>query len=245
MPLIKVTLTGADDTIDPAELFKLSAIYPFVEWGILFSDNRKNSERYPSPEWIADLVNLRRSSPTVQFSAHLCGPYNKVFFKGGVGDLYGQFTVADFNRVQVNYRFNDILVNPYQLIRYLVQNQKRNFILQWDEHKDVIYHMLALKCKNVLPLFDISGGKGIVPMKWKSPKLINCSAIGYAGGLSYENLHENLEQIKRDACGHPFWIDMESSLRKKGSRKKPSWQDHFDLEKCLAVLDFCEDMVAK
>lgn len=40
MPLTRVTITGADDAVEPAELQALSHEFPFVEWGILHSYKR-------------------------------------------------------------------------------------------------------------------------------------------------------------------------------------------------------------
>ena len=38
--LERITVTGADDLVDPAELCAIAADFPFVEWGILFSAKR-------------------------------------------------------------------------------------------------------------------------------------------------------------------------------------------------------------
>jgi hypothetical protein len=37
MRLKTVTITGADDAVDPEELLQIQQRYPFVEWGILLS----------------------------------------------------------------------------------------------------------------------------------------------------------------------------------------------------------------
>ena len=47
-------MTGADDSVDPKELFRISEKYPFVEWGILFSKSATGRYRYPSKEWIVN-----------------------------------------------------------------------------------------------------------------------------------------------------------------------------------------------
>lgn len=53
------TITGADDSVDPADLFRLQHSYPFVEWGILMKDDpkHKHKPRYPSWDWLKKLAN--------------------------------------------------------------------------------------------------------------------------------------------------------------------------------------------
>ncbi len=47
MKIDKVTLTGADDSVRPAELVEISQQYPLVEWGILFSKSQQGTARFP------------------------------------------------------------------------------------------------------------------------------------------------------------------------------------------------------
>ena len=63
MKLDRVTITGADDSVDPLQLRALSLEFPFVEWGILVSHSNTictsyPKPRFPSPKWIADLQGL-------------------------------------------------------------------------------------------------------------------------------------------------------------------------------------------
>ena len=37
MKLTRVTITGADDSVEPRALAELSEAFPFVEWGLLMS----------------------------------------------------------------------------------------------------------------------------------------------------------------------------------------------------------------
>lgn len=58
--LDRVTITGADDSVDVSELSRLTDEFPFVEWGILFSQSKQGTKRYPSWEWIESLVEEKR-----------------------------------------------------------------------------------------------------------------------------------------------------------------------------------------
>src|SRR5207244_2692610 len=69
MHLTHLTLTGADDSVDPIELAKLSAAYPIIEWGILIADALGGAPRFPSSAWRNELY---RVAPHVRRAAHIC-----------------------------------------------------------------------------------------------------------------------------------------------------------------------------
>ena len=48
----KVTVTGADDSVDVDGLIDLSKEFPFVEFGILLSKSSAGSARFPSGLWL-------------------------------------------------------------------------------------------------------------------------------------------------------------------------------------------------
>ena len=73
MKIYKVTMTGADDSINPNELIEISKKYPFVEWGILVSRNSQGSNRFPSLQWMDKLHEL--NTVNLLLSCHLCGTY--------------------------------------------------------------------------------------------------------------------------------------------------------------------------
>lgn len=101
MKLTHVTFTGADDFVDPQALLDLSAEFPLIEWGILFSVKRQASPRFPSTRWVYRLMEMAPIG--TRFSAHLCGQY--------VRDVTtnGDLTWADlglwylFDRIQLNF----------------------------------------------------------------------------------------------------------------------------------------------
>ena len=70
--LTHVTLTGMDDHTDLAALAALSARYPLVEWGFLYSPKRQGQGgRYPSVE---TLRHAFRGLPlNVSVALHVCG----------------------------------------------------------------------------------------------------------------------------------------------------------------------------
>ena len=61
------------------------------------------------------------------------------------------------------------------------------------------------------PLFDMSGGNGVLPNTWPQP--IDKLFCGYAGGLGPENLKEQLKAIEDVVGDKEIWVDMESNIR--------------------------------
>ncbi|KKM20298.1 hypothetical protein LCGC14_1646870 [marine sediment metagenome] len=75
--LDRVTITGADDAVDVEELAALADEFPFTEWGILLSQSRMGQPRYPTFEWIRELLEAKKerlpfSHHRFQLSGHLC-----------------------------------------------------------------------------------------------------------------------------------------------------------------------------
>jgi len=70
MRLTRVTLAGADESVDPKELSALSAEFPFCEWGILLSEKRAGSPRYPGLDWLNELRTLYYCVVRLNLSCH-------------------------------------------------------------------------------------------------------------------------------------------------------------------------------
>jgi len=65
--LTGVTISGADDRVVYGDMVAISLAFPFVEWGILLSNTRQGTPRYPSDGWILNLP------PGLRLSMHCCG----------------------------------------------------------------------------------------------------------------------------------------------------------------------------
>ncbi len=221
-----VTFTGADDSVDPADLAAISAEYPGVEWGILFS-KRQGRARFPSEQWID---RLQESAPVgMKLSAHLCGGWVREFV------IDGRFTWNDrdwrlmFDRVQLNFH-----AEPHGALRGFDDALDagawfRPFIMQCDGvHDDVVRGQAARRPGMVLPLFDVSGGAGQLPPSW--PAAWPGVRCGYAGGLGPDNIVEQLTRITAAVGDAPFWIDMERRVRSDDDQQ-------FDLGKVRSVLE--------
>lgn len=215
------TITGADDQVDPEDLVSLSYRYPFVEWGILFSLDREKTSRYPSERWVYDFLDAAENYMIdINRSAHLCGYYAEQFVKC---DPKIFSLLNHFQRVQLNINFRKSKIDPDSIHMQIQFAGTRPVITQYNE--DNKWAWCSFKdLPNHEVLYDGSGGRGIVG-DWIPPlPLVTC---GYAGGLTPDNLADELEKIGQVAGDHEIWIDMESGVRT---------DNQLDLEKVERVL---------
>lgn len=244
MKIDRVTITGADDSVYVWDLMALTEKYPFVEWGILFSGTRQGTPRYPSLPWLKELEKEARALP--QLCAHLCGRWVRNLVLGG------DFTFKReheglwpwFKRVQLNFHgdphkrahgFEGAIGDEAPKAGSLGVPARvgKEFILQCDGVNDDIVDELA-PWLPIVPLFDRSGGAGVVPKEW--PKPLPGVYCGYAGGIGPENIVDEIRRIAEVAGNERVWIDMETRVR--------SNDDHrFDLEKVEECLKLAEPFV--
>lgn len=216
-----VTITGADDTTSIPQLLEISGEYPFVEWGILVSQRAEGSLRFPSRDWIDELVAV---SHGLRLSMHVCGAWVRQMFVGELRweDLPSCFPVVE--RIQINTHA-ERHASTVQFIDKLAERGNVQFIFQWDGVNDHMIYAAKAAGLNVAALFDTSGGAGVLPEKWIPPS--PDFPCGYAGGLGPENVVAQIRKIEA-VCPKPYWIDMERRVR---------WPDdsHLDIEAVRTV----------
>ena len=246
MRLDRVTITGADNSTNPVDLFNLSEKYPFVEWGILASAGSGGQPRYPGMGWVQALqmqvrnfYRLPQEQP--RMCLHLCGRWVRDLLVGNVSVPSWMFD--EFDRVQLNFHAERNHCQPVDFRSALEGiGGERQYIFQLD---GVLgnKHMMSLLAVNnaakpldLAPLYDISGGAGILPPSW--PKPIPNLYMGYAGGLGPDNLEEQIPKIAEAAGDARFWIDMETRVRSANDRI-------FDLKKVERCLEIAAGYIAK
>ncbi len=199
----KVTITGADDSVDPGVLVELGQQYPFVEWGILLSPKRFGSDRYPSTEWLRSLRNSLPRSRGVHtgVSLHLCGDAAQSYMEH---DGYYTSLLPNVDRIQIN---GTQFRSPKVSFSYFGGQQI--FTAKNLEDMDLLSSKIT---KWAGPLFavlwDVSGGKGINGKPW--PVKVAGADYGLAGGIGPSNIEESIDDAVRVGAS---WIDMESSVR--------------------------------
>jgi N-(5'phosphoribosyl)anthranilate (PRA) isomerase len=239
MRIAIATVSGADDTVSPDDLLALTRIYPFVEWGILLSRSREGTPRYPSHQWIRQLMMVKSKynlppeaggegewQTRFKTSGHLCGSWardltrgNLSFFHEQTGNAYG------FDRFQINFDLSKDGFNVDAVVKALIGI---TYIIQVKGNDDSIVLALRTRGAQAYPLFDSSGGAGIEPSQWPKKKY---DWSGFAGGLDPDHLEDQLDKISKIAGDQRVWVDIESGVQTDNRL------DLKKVEKYLSIID--------
>lgn len=234
-----LTLAGINQNVQIGVLHELAMLYPFAEFGVLFSNEKCGQGRYPSLNWISDLAQELRLNPGLRVALHVCG--------SAVGDLVDGTSkmvpvLQHFSRVQLNFTHSRY---PLSSVRRLLKiNPETTFITQFSPRGSDLWTNLA-DLPNHDVLFGASGGFGSTA-RWPEPLdrpkagLLQSSAYipmcGYSGGLGPDNLKRRLRAFALLTKNSPFWIGLESSLRVN---------DKFDLVTAMRCLDVTQAVLQK
>lgn len=241
MNLNRVSISGADDGVDPVDLLRLSVEFPFVEWGILYSEKRHGTPRYPTAEWRENLIGLMLNTSrgkNLHLALHLCGKASRDVFEGNESRWFARKDFhAPYERVQLNgfSPYKEKLTKDHaELFKFC----PCEFIVQCaDEEELKIVDDFSVKhgLDFLNALFDPSGGRGIRGDGWNHP-ITRQVAVGYAGGIGPDNVADVVKAVMGRAENGTMleatWIDMESRVR--------SGEDAFDLKIVKEVLVACK-----
>lgn len=249
MILDRVTITGADDSVQPLDLLKLSERFPFVEWGILVSGSKQGGARFPSQEWMDNLRLFAQGVPDneLRLSMHVCGRWVRDICNGVFTTLLTELLPNDlgFNfyercqRIQLNFHAYAHAVSEPAFsdgLRRMCSGHQ--VIFQCDGVNDHLASHARDDGINAVPLYDKSGGAGVIPAEW--PKPMTGIYSGYAGGLAPHNVADELKHRISLVCREDdrIWIDCETHVRSDSDRT-------FDLAKVRAFLEAAEEHVTQ
>jgi hypothetical protein len=224
-----ITFTGADESVKPDAIFRVAEEFPHIktEWGLLLSkSNEGKLPRYPSLEWMQDFVALAAVLP-VTIAGHVQGHWLRTMCQGNFALPTDRPTLwAYLQRIQLNFHGVTTTVEPGFYTELSEPHQQ--FIFQMDGVNEHLYHEAIKQKLNIVPLFDLSAGEGIIPTVWRSP--IHPKLNGYAGGLGPDTIKEQLKLLTDVVGETPIWLDMETRVRSNNDKQ-------FDLDKCRKVLD--------
>jgi hypothetical protein len=212
MILDRVTITGADDSVDPRDLLPLSKRFPWVEWGILLSRSQEGGPRFPSLDWMYGLKTIAEQPwGPLKLSGHLCGAWVRALCLGSNPFEAQRPGIARmFPRVQLNFHAQAHQTAPSAFRGALGLWARGEYIFQFDAVNDALMDEAIAAGIRAVPLFDISGGAGIEPGEWPAPIGDYC---GYAGGLHPDFLAEQLERIANAAGTSRIWRRSRNSWR--------------------------------
>lgn len=221
MILDRVTVTGADDSINPYDLVDLTKRFPFVEWGVLLSRSQEGAPRFPSTGWMEGLKKVASDNP-MRLSGHLCGQWVRALCRGSNRFIAERPTIADmFQRVQLNFHGDQHDVDEDGLVACLKDWGREEYILQFDNVNNLLLGVLWHGGLRASPLFDTSGGAGREPDEWPTPV---APYSGYAGGLRPDQVGRQYRRIELAAGPSRVWTDIETHVFSSDGRQ-------FDLAK--------------
>jgi phosphoribosylanthranilate isomerase len=231
MKLKFVTLTGADNSVRPADLRMTSERYPFVEWAILFSKSKSGVPRYPSYDWVLDFAREVFDFDFMNSAAHLCGKWVEDAMQGKITFLHDIHMDQAFSRIQLNMG-KDRLREALRSSELTAATSKiLQRVILGGNYASITADPSYYRKHGLAPLFDASGGRGVLTREWPKPLADADGPLfcGYAGGLGPDNVAEELARIAEVVGDVQVWIDMETGIRSKN--------DKFDLQKCDQVLE--------
>lgn len=236
MKLKLVTITGADDSIDPQDLVELKREYPYVEWAILLSANQMGGNRFPSAQWMAKLAD---HAENLDLAGHLCGRWLRNLMNDGDSSFMDELDLwPHFKRIQLNFHGEKFDINNESLpvLRKETWVNKKEFIVQMDGVNNDLYKQMTFAGVLASGLFDQSHGAGVLPdngFPGIIPSINPRAWRGYAGGLGVENLEEQLEILATKVENDIVWIDTETKMRSNNDAQ-------FDLDKVRKFLEIAK-----
>ena len=251
MKLKYITCSGLNEKKDAFAVYTMATRYcsrrknyPIVEVGVQVS-GQKCSFGSPRYEWLTEVHKLAvKNKKNVHFALHLNCDWVEMFCAGEkIPELENLLRFKDhkgkpfFSRIQLNFKIDRNKVPPVEklaevLKKYTVPGRK--FIVSYNEANAAYLKKLYRLFKKVDCLYDSSFGEGKLG-KWKSPCFGNLTKVvqGYAGGLSPENICEEMEKIIAVLPENAvFSIDAENGLK-----DIVETNDEKDLSRCVRYID--------
>mmetsp|Transcript_115751 Transcript_115751/g.374022 ORF Transcript_115751/g.374022 Transcript_115751/m.374022 type:complete len:335 (-) Transcript_115751:133-1137(-) len=254
-----LSLSGVDDSVSPRTLCDISQEFSFVEWGVNFRAEKQGKEpRYASLAWLRQLqeeIDRRQQTgkfAPIHFAAHLGGEYCVDVLKGDTSLVRTLWEDYGFLRIHL-CPTRSHGVNSSQLKKYLstlksviVALPQVEFVLLVTRETRALTFQLMNDCQPNLAFFydaeeaaalsgaSTSRGSASSPLRRPPPCPHPGIHCGYGGGLTIENLTDELRRIAQvvNSPKRPVWVDLESGLRSSG----PGRPDEFDLGKAWACI---------
>lgn len=210
----------------------------------------KMSAGMPRKVWFDKLLRVARNEAHMNLAIHINKEWaDSICVHGKIPDIISQWINLKtstgrpvIKRIQLNMpqtTAKNIDVNGMVMMLHYFHN--REFIFQYKDSNvgaiSNLHRVVSAFNKSVREnqqlnfslLFDESGGHGQPPKEWHEPVYAE-HPMGYSGGMSPDNVVENLEQINRlvpKCCS--TWIDAEGKLKSPQQLPDGTEKDLFDV----------------
>ncbi len=224
MFLKTVVCSGVNEKNDIQETILFLKKHPNLELGVQCSPKKAGygTDRF---EWLKELTSkLDQENIIGRIALHLNEGFAVSFCSGNIPKevLYLKKHSSAVGRLQLNFKIGREIFENEQIAPD-IQKLKKS-IEQLSDHR-----VIVSASKTNLPfiykmhhqgiqfdaLFDDSFGEGVLPEKRQKP-LFDDVFQGYAGGISPENVTQELQKIAKVAVGNVF-IDAEGKLKENGT----------------------------
>ena len=175
-------------------------------------------------EWVKDVVDkLSYEFYRYHFAMHINGQWCNDICNGKIPDELRPMFDARWlfenhahlvSRIQLNMPADTAKkLNPHVLKSVIESFPNQEFIIQYNDNTKDAVRKLNETGVWFTTLYDASGGRGILPKSWDAPVRAD-RPMGYAGGLSPENVKENLTKISSHvSLLDDIWVDAEGKLK--------------------------------
>lgn len=226
MQLRYITCSDPRENTPVEDILQLSQIAPNVEIAVQAHPSKMSFDM-PRRKWFENLLKESLSMPTapnlaVHVNLDWCDKFCRGILVPELLDLF--FLLRNdkspaIHRWQINIHGSKTKLFKRDNIASILQNYPdREFIFQYGASEYHRMQRLDKTSANFSVLYDTSGGAGKLTKNWRAP-LFDTHSQGYAGGLSPENISENLNKIAKVAGDRTdIWIDAEGKLKTPGTK---------------------------
>lgn len=226
MKLKYITCSDPRETIKLDDLKRLTQISPKVEIGMQShpSAMKQGLDRYI---WFNEFISwAQQQRKTVNIAMHVNYQWCDAMCSGIVPtEIERWINLRNKNndmpvikRWQLNIGDDTFNFDADKVAKLIMAFPENEFIFPYNADVAQKIDLLRHTGAKFSLLYDSSYGYGICPDKWNAPVFQNVP-MGYAGGLSSENVSENLNKISSVVPdNYTTWIDAEGRLMKPDER---------------------------
>lgn len=226
MKLRYITCSDPREDIPVENILRLSQVAPNIEIAIQAHPSKMSFDM-PRQKWFSKLLKESLSMPVPpNLALHVNLDWCDKICQGYLApELIEIFCLLRddgtpvVRRWQINIHGSKTKkINTANIASLLANNPDREFIFQYGASEYNRIHRLDKTGAKFSVLYDTSGGAGKLTKNWRMPLFEN-HPQGYAGGLSPENVSENLDKIAKVAGNRTdIWIDAEGKLKTPGTK---------------------------